>query len=437
MLMISSCSESTTVGSGLLEDEDIQLGFSDDFNIQAKTVREGRIPTYFSRSFINDSYMIGTLDDPLFGKSKSVVHFEIVPSSFPSFGGGTLDSMVFVFAYNQDGFYGDTLQPHQITITQLSERIDQADTLYSDQSFSPAVGPRNGRIGIVTDFTPRRTDSITIVSYTTEEETRLPPQLRVRMNDQLAQQIFADTLNNITSDGMNEIVNAVSISSVPSSGNSMIGLNFNRASNITALEVYYTDRLDVRRTYRYFLDEVRHQMFETDPSGSEVERFLDQDISAGDPLFVQGLNGVVSEIDVSDLSQLTDKLINKAEISFFVEKNYPGDNRLFFLPAESIIATKARNGEPVEDLLIALTGFQGTSGVADLFGGTLQDSLRSNQTGFRMNITAYAKEVQKGREDGIMHLEILDRIGDPRRVVLHGPGHPTLAPELKVTFTIE
>ena len=431
------CNDSTTVGSGLLEDEDIELGFTDQLEISARTVEEGRIPTYFSRGFLNDSYMIGELDDPIFGRSKSLVNFELIPSGFPSFGGGTMDSMVFVIAYNQAGFYGDTLQPHDITITQLAERIDQTDTLYSDQEFPFAIGPRNGTVGSLTDFTPRRTDSITIVSYTTEEEERLPGQLRIRLNDFLAQQIFADTLNNSTTEGIKDLVKGFSISSVPASGNSMIGLNLNRTSNISALEVYYTDRLGIRRNFRYFLDEVRHQMFDLDPSGSVVGSFLNQEISAGDPLFVQGLSGVVTELDISSITELQDKLINQVELYLFLDRNYPGDNRLFFLPAESIIATKASNGEPIEDLLIALTGFAGTSGVDQLFGGTLQDSLRTSQTGYVMNLTAYAKEVQKGREDGIIHLELLNRIASPRRSILFGPGHSTSAPELRVTFTIE
>ncbi len=437
LLMSYACNDSTTVGSGLLDDEDIELGFTNELEIRAKTVKEGIIPTYFSRGFLNESYMIGELDDPIFGKSKSTIHFELVPSAFPDFGGGIMDSMVFIFSYNQVGFYGDTLQPHDITITQLSERIDQSDTLYSDQDFPILVGPRGGRVGLLEGFTPRRTDSISIVSYTTDEVEQLPGQLRIRMIDNLARQIFIDTLNNITSEGMNELVNGLSISSVPSSGNSMIGLNLNRATNLSALEVYYTDRIGVKRTYRYFLDEVRHQMFSVDPSGSVVEGFLDQEILAGDPLFIQGLNGVITEIDISSVAQLQDKLINQVELRLFLDDNYPGDNRLLFLTAPSIVATKASNGTAVEDLLIAFTGFAGDSGVSQLFGGSLQDSLRGNELGYSMNLTAYAKEVQKGREDGIIHLELLNRISTPRRTILFGPGHSSLAPELRVTYTIE
>ena len=56
LLMSYACNDSTTVGSGLLDDEDIELGFTNELEIRAKTVKEGIIPTYFSRGFLNGGY---------------------------------------------------------------------------------------------------------------------------------------------------------------------------------------------------------------------------------------------------------------------------------------------------------------------------------------------------------------------------------------------
>ena len=441
-LLSSSCNESVTVGSGLLDDEDITLGFKDDFEIKASTKTQGRIPTYFSTNFDNEdfnsgTYLVGELDDPIFGKASSQIHFEIRIGGSINFSGGTMDSMVFVFGYADNGLYGDTLWPHDITIERLAERLDQTDTLYSDQEFEIQSTLLNVPVASLEDFVPKPNDSVTVTSYITEEEVALVPQIRMRMDQTLAQNIFRDTLNNSNDALLRDLVNGFVLKSVPRNGNSMYGLDFNRFSGTSGLEVYYTTRDSIRQIARYLFSGVRHQMFTVNHDGALVGSSLDQDVVDGSPLFVQGMNGAVAEIDLSNIRSLETELINQVELRMFHNTELSDDNMRFFPPAQRLIMTKARNGEFVEDAQFGFDGFDGTTGLDFFFGGELQDTIANNLSGYSFNLSSYAKEVQQGREDGKVRIEVFQKISSPRRTILYGPGHPTLSPQLRITFTEE
>ncbi|MEE9371447.1 MAG: DUF4270 family protein [Saprospiraceae bacterium] len=439
-LLSIGCNKATTVGSGLVDDEDISLGFTDELIIKTSTVEEGRIPTFFMNSFTNESFMVGALDDPIFGKSESVIHFEMLLSGdiALNFAGDKLDSMVFIFGYNRLGNYGDTTALHDIKIYRLGERLDGMDTLYSNQEFEKFVGQEMIPIGSLENFRPNAQDSITIVNHLTDEELRLGPQIRVRMDQTLANAIFADTLSNKNNESLRELINGFVITSTPQNGNSMFGVDLVTPNRVSGVEVFYTTEDDTKRVERYVISGVRQQTFTTDHSGTPVEMYLNQDLTNGEPLFVQGLDGVVTEVDISSVKELVGKSLNQVQLRFFLDEAYPGDFNGFFPPAESIILTKASTGERIEDVNIAFNAFSGQSGIELLFGGILQDSIGNNNlAGYSMNVTTYAKAVQKGQEDGRMHIEVFKREQTPRRVILFGSGHPTKAPKMRVTFTVE
>jgi len=118
------------VGADLFEEEDIGLEFIDNLEVGAKVINQDAIPTSFpvNQLLLSDgTYLIGELTDPVFGKASAAINFELGSRSGLNFSDATLDSMVFIFQFAEDGFYGDTTFQHDITIEELDERIDVID----------------------------------------------------------------------------------------------------------------------------------------------------------------------------------------------------------------------------------------------------------------------------------------------------------------------
>ena len=434
IILTSACNESTTVGSELILDEDIILGFTDTLTVRAKTVKSDPVVTYFRDNFFNRTFMFGELDDPIFGKAKSSIYFDVQTMNVPVFENGELDSMVFLFSFNSEGFYGDTTAAHDITIKRLGEKLNVQDTIFSDQQFELFGGSDAASI---VGYVPNRIDSVSYTSYLTDEPEKSLPQIRMRMNDELAQSIFADSVANASDDNLQELINGFVISSSPQNGNSMIGLNLLQSNQNTGIEVYYKDDQGEKRIYRYAFAQRRPQNFEIDHDGSVVAGFLDQNVINGDPLFVQGMSGAVAQFDFSSIKSLDDKLLNLAQLEVYLNDGLTDNDTTLYPPVTSLALVNAITNEEIEDLIFSRAQDLITNGFIDiLFGGSLKVSENQNIRSYTMNLTSYLKDVQYGREDGILNLEVLNKVQSPRRTIIYGPGHPTLAPKLRVTFTI-
>jgi len=258
--------------------------------------------------------------------------------------------------------------------------------------------------------------------------------MRMRLRDDIAQRIFQDTLNITTNSLISEVVNGFVLKSVPRNNNSFISLDL--VNNNSSLEVFYTRGDSVPAVFSFPFSQVRHQAFTLDHSGTISESNQEVEIVNGESILVQGMSGVLTEIDLSSLTTIADKPINQAELRLY-RADESLENERFFPPAERLIMTKSNNGAFLDDISFGFDAFRSESGIDFYFGGTLADTLSTNVDTYTMDITIYAKEVQKGREDGKVKLEVFQKISNPSRVVLYGPGHPTFAPELRITVTEE
>ena len=430
-LIYMSCNESTTVGSELIIDEDIDRGFTDTIAFHAKTITSDPIPTYFTPGFINSNFMIGELDDPIFGKTTSSVYFDMGLASGPGFNGGTLDSMVMTFALNPNGFYGDSIVEHTIKVWELEERLDGLDTIFSDDKFR-IEGSNNGPIASAENLIPSKTDSVPYIAYVNGNEVNGPPQIRMTVDTEFAQKIFADTIALASLDGLLDLVNGFVVTSTPANGNSMIGLNMNEANPFTGIEVYFETNAGTKAVRRFVFRGRRPQNFELNQESAANKSFLNRDITNGDPLFVQGMSGVITEFDLSGIAAVDNEVLNLAELEVFVFDGFENDNPSIFPLPSFLSLIKASDGSEINDLLFGR--FNGS--VEILFGGNLKSSDIEGVRSYTMTLTSYLKDVQEGKEDGKLRLEVLDKAQSPRRVILYGPGHAELAPRLKVSFTI-
>ena len=172
--LVSACSEPTIVGSDLLAQDQIDVGYTDTFTLIPNIQETDSVRT-FSPVFASQliGYLVGEMDDPVFGRSLARINAEFLPGAAdPDFTDAVLDSVVLVLPYFPFGQYGDTTENYGIEVYRLAETLEKDITYYSNQDVS--VG---NLIGMSELFMPRPNDSITIVSHGTDgETTQLPAQ---------------------------------------------------------------------------------------------------------------------------------------------------------------------------------------------------------------------------------------------------------------------
>lgn len=144
LIIVSGCTRitSTDIGNGLIPPidgvitKDTLLDVITDSFDDADTARVYR----------NDVHTLGAItNDPLFGKTKASMFFEMQPASYPFYIPGTkdsirVDSAVLILSYA--GFYGDSMQPLKLTVSE----IDRGTPLDRNKSYPvnyPAAFPVN------------------------------------------------------------------------------------------------------------------------------------------------------------------------------------------------------------------------------------------------------------------------------------------------------
>ncbi|NRB63534.1 MAG: DUF4270 family protein, partial [Saprospiraceae bacterium] len=137
------CSDPTTIGSDLLEEDLAQLEVIDTLTIEAYTIPGERVRTYSPFTAL-ESYMVNNLQDPVFGSTEAITYFQTrLEFTNPLFTNAIPDSLVLVLGYDTSAFYGDLTQPFTMDVLRLQEEIDQNDDFYSDTAAifrEPPVG---------------------------------------------------------------------------------------------------------------------------------------------------------------------------------------------------------------------------------------------------------------------------------------------------------
>ena len=84
VVIISACNDSIEIGSGLLEDEQLEIQV-DSLSISAQTILSDSVLTFRrvdeNSDFTNTVYLVGQLDGPEFGQSDSWLASMLIVSS--------------------------------------------------------------------------------------------------------------------------------------------------------------------------------------------------------------------------------------------------------------------------------------------------------------------------------------------------------------------
>jgi Domain of unknown function (DUF4270) len=439
ILLAHGCQDPILVGSDLLEDEKLNLNTVDTFNLKSTTIAGERVvthrPTVDSRN-----YMLGQLNDPIYGKTTSELILKFMMGSakanYHTEVGIKFDSLILTMQYDSSVTYGRPNSTQKIEIFQLNNVYSERDTFYSDINM-----PVSSRSIAETTAFINPLDSVTIIDHVTRNTVRLAPHLRVRLSEGFGRALIGneDAAKNDTL--FNTYMKGFKISSSAVNSESFIyGFNFSN-SVLTAsgpmnkLIMYYTvasGDTSLRKTYEYTINTATINKFIHDAAGSKLQSTLTNTSLSNTETFLIPMGGAKTILSLEDVKKISGRLINKAELEVYVA-DPSGKDGYNSPPPQLTAAYKLSSGSLalVPDIAQLVSNNVDFSAV---FGGNLNTS---NQVfKYTMNVTNFVKSILKdNNQSSDIYLGILTESEIARRVLLYGAKHPLYPMKLKITYT--
>ncbi|MBC7885143.1 MAG: DUF4270 family protein [Saprospiraceae bacterium] len=436
LILNMGCQDPILVGSELLEDEKLNLGYTDSLSMRSQTIAGERLVTH-RPSVDYRTYLLGQLNDNIFGKVSAEIYLSHeLQSTKPNYHLNTaplkFDSLVLVLLYDTLATYANQNAAHKIELFQLTEMFAETDTFYSDINLGYNSVPL-----VETSLVTRPKDSVSILDHVTRKIIKLAPQMRLRLDDNFGTLLLNNSGAASNDTAFVDFIKGFYLKSTPLSNPSIVGFNFsNNALNtqnaVNKLIMYYTVGDTTRKEYQYLINPTTINRFVHDISGSIVEDVINNP-SKGDSLtYLQAMGGVKTFVHFNDLSFLDDKLINKVELEVFVA-DLPGQNGTYTTPLQLIASRKKTEGgfELIPDVAQLIS-----SGlyITDVFGGVSQGT--GTLKSYRMNITNHIKRAVKDKTyNSDLYLGVLNESETSRRAVFYGAKHSSYPMKLKVSYT--
>ncbi len=433
VLLIASCTKPVLIGSDFLEDEKASLNFKDDLLLTFHTQKTDSIPVHSPNTQLI-TYLLGNLDDPIFGRSSASIYAQPGLSTITTnLIGSTIDSAFLDLRYDTLGTYGTTNESVTVEVYRLNELPNFYTKYFSDDTFMA-----NSELLGSLSFVPRPKDSITIVQ--SEDTIKVAPFVHIPLNASLLSDFSSqDSMVYKHIDSFWHFFNGLYIH-MSMGNNTMLG--FNLVNSLSSLHIYYTNGTLVNQDFKFIFTPagVKTVHMEHDYTGKLVESSLSPDPEY-QYWFVQGMSGVTTTMSIDGLADLGNVIINEAELEFY--GTYPpGDLPGLFPACPFLVSQYATDTSIVNsvDVVAALNRSSGnyrSSTYETLFGGVLNQVVTGPPAIYKydMNITSLVKDIYQGKKENIIYFNPIDKGSMPCRSVLLGPADPLFAPRLKLYYT--
>jgi hypothetical protein len=415
---LTSCVDPTDLGSDLLNEDRAEVNFIDTLTLEA-TVVEGQPQFVYGPTIAEQqsSYLLGKMTDPIFGTYTSTIYAQPRLDFFnPNFSNTQLDSVVLLLPYNRDSlaYYGNINQEFSIEVKRVTESFDRNRFYFSDTSFTVDPSP----IGMKS-FVPRPFDSLDVARYNSTfiDTIQFPPHLRIPLSEAFGNELLQ--LDSATLDNDAAFLDFFSGFRVETTTETQGLLSFNLLNTIGGIYLYYTKDDTLKREFLVQLDQfsARFCTFEHDYSGSLAEDFIDNPQMSDSLIFVQGLAGLDTKIEMPYVRNLEDLIINKAELIVEFE-DLPEDIDSIYTPALQLGLFAERSDgtrEGIEDFLIAGS----VDEIPGLFGGVYSKPGERDGT-YSMNLSAYFQKMITGEVSNVIYLSAFPKSERAYRSVLKG-----------------
>ena len=448
-LMITACTDGTIIGNDLIGNEVIELDFNDNLEFSGQTTLGDSVATY-RLTTTHQTYMLGQIDEPIFGKYSSDIYFGMnFNATFPDFSNSVIDSVILDLEYDSIGFYGESNVIHNFEVFEVVEDIFSNDTIYSNQSFETEMMPLASVSMNPDRFLPI---DIKFREEGVDSTITLSPRLRIRLDDAFGTKLLEDSAAQVSVEDFRENFKGLYIKST-TEGSSMIGLNFNENPDfndgIARLHVYYTQTQsngeETLEEYSYLMRAATSSTFVHDYEGSEVGNAIGDTMIGDEFLFCHAMAGVNAELNFPDINFLDNNnedtiIINSAQLvltvnedeSQFLTDDYPSLSQ-FLLSKENedgdgrvLIDDATKDGI---DITVGLQILDGVVRETTLESGEIVKTVTFNVTDFVQNLLKNDITSEK------LTISPVGRSESPRRTVFYGAKHPEFPAKLRIAYT--
>jgi hypothetical protein len=448
LLFITGCeNDPSDFGSEVLPNTDFINARAHSEEIPAINILSERITT---DQFIANAYgILGYLNDPLFGRTKSEIITEFNLASKTE--GFHLDafnykslSLELNLTYSHYGWIGDSLANHTLRVYELSERLDSLTRFYNNdviegRYFIDKVGE--------TQFNTYA--NLNDSTWKARKET----VLKIELNSVLREKLFNLSKQNLTHrDSLKNVFHGLYISVVdpdnPNETGSLIRLNMLASTSNLNLR-YLKESYDLENDVLLDIDTLSYIF----PINTETRYFSRYEHSYESQvpfnsvntshLFIQGMAGSIAEIDLNEIiGKWNDSLkianterfkygISGVDLIFYVDDEIFEANPGFYVNTPQQLAIYQKNAD---GRLVPPTYNNAKSGI---FSGYVSLYSKENKRFvFTMSEDFFAK-VAKGEITNLQpfYLQLVTPQFNFNRLVLHN-NHPEKHPQIKVRYIL-
>ncbi|WP_321347323.1 DUF4270 domain-containing protein [uncultured Draconibacterium sp.] len=432
-ILFACKSNENDLGLDILPEEDL-------INVRNISVSDAIASFTFSESGIvankGTTNLLGTLNDPVFGKSTINYATQFRLSSYPDFGTNPEVDSVRLYLFYRN-VYGDTITTQHIKVYEMESFLDP------DAEYTQDIDLKSMASDVPLaefDYTPK----VELDSATQDTNYQM---LTIPLDASLGQKLLdADSLDMVNNDVFLQYFKGLMLESEDVTGEgSLITLHTAATSTFqgSALLVYYnndenknpeegTEPDTLSQAYLITQFSARVSEIKHDYSGTPFLGNLDQEEEEQERVYVQATGGLKSKITISGLESWKDSTnmgINKAEIIFHVDTvasdihNYPPPSQLLF----TFVAPDGEEYRPVDYFFNPV-----------FYGGGLDTSDYT----YRFNITQHVQQIidypDPADEDNYVgnqgfFLTTGQRSDIPNRVVLKSAKNGGV--DMKITYT--
>lgn len=444
-IVLTSCTEPITVGNDLLDGDRATVGQTTDISFTTRVVRDDSLLVYDASEFSSvGGYNFGGLEDDVFGTWKHSVYITpSIPTSTTSglriappfsFTDRLVDSLVLILPIDTAfAFYGPD-RTFGVKTGLIPSIVDRTADYYADVSLPRGLVDINA----LDEFTASTTPTLVYDTlYSSNGDSITAAHIRIRFNETYLANVNSRDETTYESDTMLATMLAGVYMEPTAGSDGILGLSspLNDPSGISGFYFFYQDTSAERTPSIYRMPlSLWLPRYEKSFAGSLAGDLL-ADGDDLDQLALAGQEGIMIEITLNNLDELSNKVINKAEIKFYQEIIDGYDHERYPVPEFLGLYYKNNNGNlvAIRDRQLLRNPDQNII-VRDFLGG---DALMDDDDNlfYRNRFSVHLQEMIEGIVPNKMYLRVVPTDRDPSRVVLRGQESAELPASIQVTFT--
>jgi hypothetical protein len=330
---------STDVGAGLIPPIDGVITKDTILDVITETFEN----TDSARIYRADNHLLGAIsNDPLFGKTRASLYFEVKPTGYPFYIPGTRDSIIAdsaVLVLSFQGLYGDSTTPLRLTVSEIDPSTP-LDPGVNYPSNYPAQFPVKIKQSLVSNVTidPRR-----LMDSVKNRFENAKNQIRIRLPQSVAQRFIKtyDSTNAYINDSTFRTYFAGFAVTADAAAGSNVLLKVNLADTNTKFMLYYNSNTTgatqrdtgvVKLTFNTSLSGDAN-MIVRDRTGSEASKHITTTTKPDSLVYIQTYPGTYVQVRIPGLQGLSNRIIHRAEL---IAEQVPDDANLATLETQMV-----------------------------------------------------------------------------------------------------